>query len=155
MIEDLRLHAYCYFAKHPENTRHFEVVTYEKVIEITTVNHRYFDFYFSCGEIDRSSMIETNIDSGVLLKRDLWRKNELIHLSSPLSIMGYGLLYYIHYCTQYLDKGNVSNKSLKFEETTLQLGNWLKTAFVTGRGKNCFDGEEAHKHVMAKLNLKR
>ena len=69
--------------------------------------------------------------------------------------MGYGTLYYIHYCAQYLDRGMVANKSPEFEKATLQLETWLKVAFVTGRGKNCFDGEEAHKQVMAKLNLKR
>jgi hypothetical protein len=49
----------------------------------------------------------------------------------------------------------VVNKSSEFEKTTNELENWLKISFATGRGKNCFDGEEAHKQVMAKLNLKR
>lgn len=155
MAGDMKLHMYCYYAKYPENTRHFEKISYEKAIEIITVNHRYFDFYFSLIEVmDLSAMIVSYTDSGVVAREDLWRRLELIHLSSPFSVMGYGLLYYIHYCAQYLDNDRVVNKSPKFVEMTLQLESWLKTAFITKRGKNCFDGEEAHVQVMAKLNLK-
>lgn len=152
MITDSGLHAYCYYGKHPDYIRKFEAVSYERAIEITTINHRYLDFYFSPVEIsDLSKMIDSDTDTGVFIKEDLWRRNELIHLSSPFHILGYGLLYYIHYCAQYLDKGEVANKSPEFEKKTIQLENWLKETFVTGRGKNCFDGEEAYKRVMAKL----
>jgi len=153
-ITGLGLHAYCYFAQYPENTRHFEEVNLERAIEITTVNHRYFDFYFSCDKIDSSRMVQENIESGVIVKKDLWREHEMIHLSSPFSIMGYGLLFYIHFCTQHIVRGNVVDKSPEFEETTNQLVHWLRTTFITGRGKNCFDGDEAHKQVMAKLKSK-
>jgi hypothetical protein len=156
MAEDLQLHVYCYYAEHPQNTRHFEKITYDRAVEITTANHRYFDFYFSLNEIaDKSDMICGSNESDVVPKKDLWRRNELIHLSMPYSIMGYGILYYIHYCAQYLDKGEVVNKSPEFEKTTHKVEIWLKSTFVTSRGKNSFDGEEAHKQVMAKLNLKR
>ena len=156
IAEHLRLHIYRYYSKHPENTRHFEQVSYEKAIEITIINHRYFDFYFSLNEIiDNAEMIHSYIESGPIVKKDLWRKNELIHLSSPFSILGFGTLYYIHYCAQFLDRGKVDNKSPEFEEMTLRLKSWLKTTFITRRGKDCFDGEEAHKQVMAKLKSKQ
>ncbi len=155
MAAELKLNIYCYYGKVPEKTRHFEKVSYEKAIEIITVNHRYFDFYFSQNEmVDLSGMIESVNDSGVIPKEGLWRRNELIHLSMPFSLMGHGTSYYIHYCAQYLDRGEAANKSPEFEKTTHALESWLNTTFVTGRGKNTFDGEEAHKQVMAKLNLK-
>jgi hypothetical protein len=105
--------------------------------------------------MDKSEMIHSCIESGSIVKEDLWRKNEIIHLSSPFSILGFGTLYYIHYCAQFLDRGEVANKSLEFEEMTLRLKKWLKTNFITRRGKECFDGEEAHKQVMAKLKSKQ
>lgn len=155
IFHDLNLNVYCWFSQHPENKRRFEKVSFEKALQIITVNHRYLNFYFSEKELETSNYIEFIDDNGVYLKEGIWRRDEIIQLTAPYVIMGYGLLYYINFCNQYLDKGNVKDKSSQFETVTIQLKDWLKEKFVTKRGANCFDGQEAYEKLMAKKNAKR
>ena len=152
---DLKLNVYCWFSQHPENKRRFEKVSFDKAIQIITVNHRYLNFYFSANELDTTSYIKLTDENGVYLKEGIWRRDEIIQLTAPFVIMGYGLLYYINFCNQYLDKGNVKDKSEQFEKITSQIQVWLKTKFITKRGTNCFDGQEAYDKFMAKRNAER
>jgi len=155
IFNDLNLNVYCWFSQHPENKRRFEKVSFEKAIQIITVNHKYLNFYFSKKELETLNYTKLIDDNGIYLKEGIWRRDEIIQLTAPYVIMGYGLLYYINFCNQYLDKGNVKDKSDQFEAITNQLKNWLKENFVTKRGKNCFDGQEAYEKLMAKKNAKR
>jgi hypothetical protein len=152
---DLKLNVYCWFSKHPENIRRFEKVSFDKAIQIITVNHRYLNFYFSANELDVKSYIKLTDDNGVYLKEGIWRRDEIIQMTAPFVIMGYGLLYYINFCNQYLDKGNVKDKSEQFEKITSQLQAWLKAKFITKRGTNCFDGQEAYDKFMGKRNAEK
>jgi hypothetical protein len=68
---------------------------------------------------------------------------------------GYGLLYYINFCNQYIYEGKIEDKSKLFEEITFTLKDWLKKKFVTKRGKHCFDGEEAYNNFIAKRYNKK
>ncbi len=152
---DLKLNVYCWFSQHPENKRRFEKVSFDKAIQIITVNHRYLNFYFSANELDTTGYIKLTDDNGVYLKEGIWRKDEIIQLTAPFVMMGYGLLYYINFCNQYLDKGNVKDKPEQFEKITSQIQVWLKTKFITKRGTNCFDGQEAYDKFIAKRNAAR
>lgn len=151
---DLELTVYCWFFVHPENKRRFEKISFEKAMQIITVNHRYLNFFFSASELDTKSYIELTDDKGVYLKEGIWRKDEIIQLSSPTAILGYGLLYCITFCNQYLTKGIVTDKSEQFEKITSQLQVWLKSKFITKRGTNCYDGQEAYDKSMARVNRK-
>lgn len=155
IFNDLNLNVYCWFSQHPENKRRFEKVSFEKAIQIITVNHKYLNFYFSKKKLETSNYTKLIDDNGIYLKEGIWRRDEIIQLTAPYVIMGYGLLYYINFCNQYLDKGNIKDKSDQFEAITNQLKNWLKENYVTKRGKNCFDGQEAYEKLMAKKNAKR
>jgi len=152
---DLKLNVYCWFSQHPENKRRFEKVSFDKAIQIITFNHRYLNFYFSANELDTTSYIKLTDDNGVYLREGIWRRDEIIQLTAPFVIMGYGLLYYINFCNQYLNKGIVKDKSMQFEKTTSQLQDWLKSKFITKRGANCFDGQEAYDKFMDKRNAER
>ncbi len=149
---DLKLNVYCWFWEHPENKRRFEKVSFDKAMQIITANHGYLNFYFSANELDTTSYIKLTDDNGVYLKEGIWRRDEIIQLTAPFVMMGYGLLYYINFCNQYLDKGSVKDKSAHFDKTTSQLHAWLKAKFITKRGANCFDGEEAYDKFTAKRN---
>jgi hypothetical protein len=149
---DLKLNVYCWFSQHPENKWRFEKISFDKAIQIITINHKYLNFYFSATEFDTTGYIKLTDENGVYLKDGIWRRAEIIQLSSRFIMMGYGLLYYINYCNQYLDKGNVKDKSEQFEKITSQILGWLKTKFITKRGTNCFDGQEAYNKFMAKRN---
>lgn len=155
IFHDLKLNAYCWFSEHPDNKRRFEKVSFNKAMQIIIVNHRYLNFYFSANELETSNYVQLTDNNGVYLKEGIWRRDEIIQLTAPYVIMGYGLLYYINFCNQYLDKGNVKDKSEQFEIATTQLNKWLKEKFVTKRGKNCFDGQEAYDKFIAKRNAER
>ncbi|MBN8851082.1 MAG: hypothetical protein BGO55_28715 [Sphingobacteriales bacterium 50-39] len=142
LFNDLQFYVYCWYWHGQQ--RYFEQVSYEKAIEIITANHRYLDFYFSIRPVDRSEMDTFEHENGIVIKNDRWRKLELIELSAPIHMLGYGLHYSIRYCTQYLDKGNVADKSSLFNEKISQFESWLKTRFNTHRGRNCYDGKEAY-----------
>ena len=150
MFHTLRVNVYCLFWQRPEFIRRFEKVTFEKAIQIITINHQHFGFYFSAHEIDTEAMVAARDEKGVYLKADIWRRHEIIHLSSPMAVAGYGLLYEIQYCNQYLDKGVVKDKSRSFEELTHTMKRWLGETFVTKGGKNQFDGKEAYDKLMQK-----
>jgi hypothetical protein len=147
---ELQLNVYCWFTKHPDHKMMFEKVSLDKAMQIITVNHRYLKFYFSPGELDISEYIAGGKEKGVVVNDGIWRRDEIIQLSSPFVIVGYGLLYYINYCNQYLDKGNVADKSGKFEEVTNKLKAWLTQKFISKRSANSFDGQEAYEKYEAK-----
>jgi hypothetical protein len=144
IFNDLKLNVYCWFFRYPEGKRFFQKVNLKEAIEIITINHKYLDFYFSERVINPEDMIAFKDENGVYLKRDIWRKNEFIKLSSPIVISNCGSLYYISYCNQYLVKTNVIDKSKQFEHITSTLNSWLKSNFITKRGVNCFDGHKAY-----------
>lgn len=154
IFNDLKLHVYCWFFEFPENIRRFEKVSFEMAINIITVNHKYLDFFFSANELDRNNIIKGSDEKGVYIDSDKWRRFEVIHLSSPFVIVGYGTLYYIHFCNQYLDKGNVIDKSKSFEDTTKRLVEWMKLKFVNKRGKNCYDSELGYEKYISKRTNK-
>ena len=155
IFTDLKLNVYCWFDQHTDNTRRFEKVTFDKAIQITTANHRYLNFYFAFNELDTSKYIKQTNESDLYVNEGIWRRDELIQLSSPFVMLGYGLLFYINYCTQYLDKGKVADKSKDFENLTTQVTNWLEQNFVTKRGKDCFDGQQAYEKFIAKRDAEK
>lgn len=150
IVNELHLNVYCWFFKYPDNKRCFDKVSFDKAKQIITINHRYLNFYFTSAELNIEKMIKISDDKGVYLEEDIWRKNEIIQLSAPFVISGYGSLYYINFCNQYLLKTEIRNKSKQFEEETTKLQNWLRTNLINKRGKNCFDGEEAYRKYLSK-----
>jgi len=124
MFNDLKLHVYCWYWY--GQRRYLEQVSYEKSMEIITVNHRYLYFYFSIQPVDLLEIDTFDHEDGIYVMHDPWRKLELIELTHPTN----DVIYYIRYCTQYLDMGNVADKSRLFSEKTNQLADWLKSRFL-------------------------
>ncbi len=150
---DLKLNVYCWFWYN--KTRYFEKVLFEKAMQLITANYTYLNFYFSANELDISKFINFTDNNGIYVKRDIWRKDEIILLSSPMSVRGYGVHYSIKYSNQYIDKGNIIDKSEHFEKLTNNLHSWFKENFITKRGKDCFDGLEAYEKYITKRNSKK
>ena len=153
MFLDLNLNVYGWFWLDSEEKRRFEKVSLERALQIS--DKKYLAFYFSPNELGTKNYVELTDDKGVYLKEDIWRRDEIIELRAPFEMMGYGLLYYMNFCNQYIDKGNVKDKSEKFEKTTNQLQVWLKEKLITKRGTNCFDGQEAFDKFIAKRNAEK
>lgn len=146
VINELKLNAYCWYFKLPEKIRVFKQLTVEEVIE---KNGTFLNLYLTNEKLETNQIIKGNYEKGVYLKKDIWRKREIIKMSS-INMYEIGPLYYITFCNQFIDKGNVKNKSEQFERTTIQLKNWLKDKFITKRGTKCFDGDEAYEKFKAK-----
>ncbi len=148
------INVYCWFFRNPEKQRFFKQVSLHETLQEIIPKHRYLNFFFSLEQIDIESMIEFSDENGVYLLQDIWRKNELIQLASPVNMAGYGMLYYIHYCNQFLDKNVLTDKSSRFEELTDHLYHWCTEHFIQKRGKNCFDGKESYEKYIAGRKIK-
>lgn len=153
VFQELGLTAYCWFFKIADNRRYFEKVNYDKAMKIITADHRYLNFYFTRQEMHTEEVKKLEDEMGIYIQQGVWRRNEIIQLSAPYSMSGAGLLYYIHYCNQFLDKGEVKDKSKIFEADTTALKKWLAAKFINKRGKNCFDGEEAYQQFINSRNI--
>lgn len=146
VFNELKLNAYCWYFKLPENVRVFEQLTME---ELSKKDGRFLNVFLTKDQLDIEKMVKFFDDKGVYLIRDSWRKYEMISLSI-ISMYEIGPLYYINFCNQYIDKGLVVDKSKEFETITNQLMDWLNKTFITKRGTKCYDGKEAFDKFIAK-----
>ncbi len=135
-INELQLNAYSWYFKMPEKIRVFELLTIDEVLE---KNGNFLNLFLTKKKLEISEIIKGENDGGLLIESDIWRKREIINVSS-INMYEIGSLYYINFCNQYIDKGNVLNKSEQFEIITTLLKKWLKENFITNRGTKCFDG---------------
>jgi hypothetical protein len=153
---EIQFDIYCWFWQRSDDKRHLEKVSLEKATEIVTVNHRYFDFYFTQTAPDFKTYTYNN---EIYVEDDQWRRQELIQLSSPTVIaFGHGqkgLLFYINYGTQYIDKGVILDKSDAFKQTADKIEKWFKENYIEVRGKDCFDNLEEHKRIFGDKYLKK
>ncbi len=152
VFSELKLNVYGWYFKLPEKIRTFEKLDLEKVKDVL-VNHNYIDFYFSNGDLKIEDYISNTNAIGIALKNDIWRKNEIIELSS-ITMSGIGedgsdtaSLYYLEFCNQHIVAGEVQDKSEAFETVTNQLVHWLKENFINKRGKNCYDSLAEYNRV--------
>lgn len=139
----LELNIYCWYFGKEIKVRNFEKFSVDNPEHIDIMKYGFLNIFFSAKEMIADDFIRTIDDKGIYLKRDIWRKNEIIQLSS-MKISEIGYVYFLKFCNQYLDKGNVKDKSKQFETITSQLKDWMKQQFITKRGKNCFDSEEMY-----------
>jgi hypothetical protein len=149
VFNELKLNVYCWFSE-PEQSRKFEKVSFYKALKI--INYKYLNFLFSYIDLETKEFTKLENEYGVYLDNNYWRKNEIINLSSPCLMADYGLLYYINFCNQYIEREEIIDKSKLFEDITLKLVSWLKIQFVTKRGKNCFDGEAAYNKFLIEFS---
>lgn len=75
------------------------------------------NFYLVKEEINLGDIKKIEDDKGAYINQELWRKNETIELSSPHVISSYGLLYYVHFCNQFFDKGKVKTNQKHLKNT--------------------------------------
>lgn len=150
-INELQLYAYFWYFKMPEKIRVFELLTIDKALK---KNGNFLNLFLTKKKLEISEIIKGENEDGLLVESDIWRKEEIIKLSS-VNMYEIGPLYYINFCNQYIDKGNVLDKSEEFETITKLLKNWLKENFITNRGTKCFDGQELYEKFISKRNAER
>jgi hypothetical protein len=144
ITDSLKMTVYCWNADHSDKNKCFERVDISQASNMIS-NHTGLNFYFSEKELDLTNFrgIYTSDKDSPMLDREPWRKLELISLSAPLYMYGYGLVYFIEYCQRYISNGILRTKSNRFERKTGLLRAWLKDNFIGKRGSNCYDGKEA------------
>jgi len=144
----LNLEIYCWFWQRSDDKRHLEKVSLERANEIITVNHQYLNFYFSK---NKPEFIVGANEKGDYVEGDPWRQQELIQLNFPLiMVLGIGqkgLLYYINFSTQFIQRNDLIDKSRDFQLLTLKILQWFKENYVELRGKDCFDNLEEHHRI--------
>lgn len=148
--EDLKLAIYCLFWEQKGEKRLLTAASIEESLLLAD-EQRFIYFYFmrNGDKFDPASMTED--EKGIYIRNDIWRKHEIIQLSS-ISMTGYGELYYNEFCMQYIENGLIKDKSIVFERSTILLTDWLKSNFTSERGKDCFDGKEAWRRIEPKIN---
>ena len=74
-----------------------------------------------------ASIVEQNHDDkGIYIDRNLWRKNELVKIGSPINVMS-NFCYYMDFCSEYLDSnGEVHKKSESFCRLAKELLQYCK-----------------------------
>ena len=144
MANGLKMSIYCWYINHSDNKRYFERVEIFQARNIIT-RHTFLNFYFSEEELDTANFMRicSSEESSRIPDQEPWRCAEVISLSAPMYIYGYGMVYFIEYCQKYINQGILQSKSHKFERKTVLLRAWLKDTFVSNRGSNCYDGKEA------------
>ncbi|NDV97343.1 hypothetical protein D0T84_20925 [Dysgonomonas sp. 521] len=149
--KELGLNIYCWYFGKEVKVRRFEKFSVDNQEHIDTMKYGFLNLFFSVEEFITEELIKFTDEKGIYLKRDIWRKNEIIQLSS-MKISGIGYVYFFKFCNQYLDKGDVKDKSKEFEAITSQLKDWMKQQFVNKRGKQCFDSEEMYLKYFERQN---
>lgn len=104
-----------------EELQDFLFATPEKYI-------RYLKIYFST--IPLNSLLEGSVHDcmGISISPDIWRKKEVIELSSPFIFAGVGFndLYYINFCNEYIEQGCIISKGGEFCKIADQVNDYLK-----------------------------
>jgi len=140
MCNMLGLKAMCWYWR--AGKRYAEYVDTERLLAIAQKDKKdwYISILFMQKEVALGELIKETDGAdkkGCCLKRDIWRNREMIELSSPLNMIGYGKLYYINLCTQFIDKGNVADKSDEFKALVKTMFKWLGENYKkAGNGYN-------------------
>jgi len=142
LIEEQGLTAYYHYFKYPEKVRVFQALTLEQSLR---KGSDFLAVYFTRDSMENAVTYED--EKGVMIDKGIWRRQEIVYL---FCINMNGLpLHYIQFCNQYIDRGEVKDKSTEFEKMTDQFKAWLTQTFVKSRGRNCFDGEEGYRAFMS------
>lgn len=75
---------------------------------------RYLNIYFSTESLEVLLNKQFSDDRGIRIDNDIWRKEEIIILYSPIMVEGSGLFYQMDFCSEYIEAGQVKAKSEDF-----------------------------------------
>lgn len=75
---------------------------------------RYLKIYFSTKPLEMLLDKQSSDEKGISINADIWRKEEIINLHSPIMVMGAGLFYEMDFCSEYIERGQVKAKSGDF-----------------------------------------
>ncbi len=112
-----QLHIYCWYWDKIENKRVLNKLSSEELKAFLFKNkNSYLLIYFSIEPLDEILEQSPSNAAGIVVNRDLWRKNEAIQLNAPILVAGSGYFYSMNFCSEYLQAGEVKTKSKPFSQ---------------------------------------
>ena len=103
------LFVYCWYWESKSGKRCFKELSAEELRSFLIGNsERYLAIYFST---DAFSSIPTENDfdeKGVVIQRDIWRKNSIFMLHGPFMVVSRGMFYHMEFCSEYLDREGIT-----------------------------------------------
>lgn len=116
---------YCWYWELQEKRRYVCKFTAEELKEFFfEKRHKYLNIYFSLEPLDELLVDESPADEkGVYVARDIWRKGEIIKINHPMLVaaVGAGNYYSMDFCSQYIERGEVKDKSEAFRQCAQDL----------------------------------
>jgi len=128
----------------------------DQAAELIARKVSYMQFYLQVYAMPRRIVMTEAAISTSRKESTFWKRHEVIQIDAPFQIdcgCRTGQLYYIRFSNEFIDGGKVVAKSGRFRKLTDGLVAWLGTEFVTWRGPNCFDNEQAHRRLFGKQFL--
>jgi len=110
---------YCWYWVKPEKKRYLTRFTEEELKDYLFVRkNNYLHLYFSSEPLEELLAAPLPDENGIMVPRDIWRKNEIIHVNSPILVAakGAGYFYSMDFCSEYLDAGQIKAKSELFSD---------------------------------------
>ena len=110
------LFAYCWYWDIKIAKRHFKAVSKKELHSFLTGNERrYLAICFAEEALDHIPQQIADDGKGVIIQRDLWRKNGIFMLHGPCMVISRGMYYVMEFCSEYLDRdGNIVSKADSF-----------------------------------------
>lgn len=107
--------------------RCFKQVDFAELIKfLSDQNLKYLGIYFSFEPLEQIVNNSYHDDKGIYIDRNLWRKNELVKINSPINVMS-NFCYYIDFCIEYIDSdGIVESKGDDFCNLVKALLKYIK-----------------------------
>lgn len=115
---------YCWYWNHDDGKRYAHQMTSGELKKLLFLDkQKYMNVYFSLKSLDMILAESPSYEDGIYLARDIWRKNEVINLNSPLTIAveGAGKFYSMDFCSEYLEAGQIIAKSAPFCQIVQEL----------------------------------
>ena len=148
MCNTLKLYVICWFfdSNEKEPIRKVDYFECDKLTDLLSVaklnGSSFLDIHFTAEKLPIDNFIETHDATGVYLKYDVWRSQEIITLRSCANML-YKEVWCkfttIKSCNEYILNDEIVKKSQKINELTLSLKKWLTENFNTTRSENSFD----------------
>lgn len=124
-LSELGFIVYCWYWNDKNKKRELKIISREAVEQIDS----FLNIYITQDKINIDDFTLTTNELGIYMKENLWRKNELISITS-VNILGVGMNYMLEYGTQFIDNtGEVKDKSKKFAERITNFEKWFNEKY--------------------------
>ena len=122
------LFVYCWYWDSKSAKRCFKELSETELHSFLTRNgEKYIAIYFSEHTFDNVPMQNASDGKGIVIRQDIWRKNDMYVLHGPLMVVSHGMFYQMEFCSEFLDKdGNIIPKSAAFCDLTKEFQKFCK-----------------------------